>query len=230
MPHKISFLHRHALLLFVAAAPLVAIAFVAPPYQFQRSTRLSVSSSTVYLDSLRVNAKASADVELEQDSAVSTATEASTPPAAPAKIQIDKFDSVDAFLTAIDTAPPDSLVVVKYYSTSCPLCKRVALKYKKLARYYSTAPIRFCEMPKTATTAPLFATDTITTFPYLQIYRNGQCVASHGTQSASMFERIVNDSIFRFLAMSPEDWYQFLTSYGAMIQKATDHVQTLRDS
>ena len=234
MPSKASACYLRIILLLAASAAPLVHAFVAPPIQ-QRLSRLSFSSSSAYLESLSANAKTPVNnVGLKQDNSVSNVANTpppSSPPPPPSKISIDRFDSIGSFLTAIDTAPQDSLVVIKYYSTSCPLCKRVALKYKKLARFYSTAPIRFAEMPKNAETATLFDTlkDDITTFPFLQIYRNGQCIASHGTQTASMFERIVNDSIYRFLTMPPDQWPQFLTAYQNNIQKVTDKINQLRD-
>lgn len=159
--------------------------------------------------------------------AVSSTDNVSTVPPPPASIQIDSLPSLEGFLDYVDGAPQDSLVVVKFYGKSCPLCKRVALKYKKLARYYSTAPIQFAEVDKTVH-PDLFETLAVTTFPYIQIYRNGQCVASHGTQTAQMFERIINDSIYNFLTMQSEQWDSFLTAFQEPIQASTDNLNTLR--
>ena len=119
-------------------------------------------------------------------------------------------------------------MAVKFYGKSCPLCKRVALKYKKMAKIYSKAPIEFAEIEKTVH-PNLFETLEVTTFPYLQIYRNGQCIASHGTESAQLFESIVNDTIQQFLMMQSNDWDSFLSAFAGPIQKSTENLQTARD-
>jgi thiol-disulfide isomerase/thioredoxin len=141
---------------------------------------------------------------------------------------IESLTSLDTFCDYIDNAPVDSLVAVKFYGKSCPLCKRVALKYKKIARFYAKAPIQFAEIEKTVH-SQLFDTLKVTTFPYLQIYRNGQCIASHGTESETMFERIVHDTIQNFLMMQPDQWESFLTSFAEPIGKATKNYQSMRE-
>ncbi|KAG7365417.1 thioredoxin [Nitzschia inconspicua] len=153
-------------------------------------------------------------------------TNVAEPPSPPTN-KIESLTSLEAFCSYIDNAPQDTLVAVKFYGKSCPLCKRVAIKYKKMARYYSTAPIQFAEIEKTAH-PQLFDTLEITTFPYLQLYRNGQCIASHGTESDSMFERIVHNTIQNFLLMQPEHWKSFLTSFAEPIGKATQNYETMR--
>ncbi|KAL7562853.1 hypothetical protein ACA910_002470 [Epithemia clementina (nom. ined.)] len=149
----------------------------------------------------------------------------STSPA-PTK-KVDRLTSLEAFCDYIDNAPKDSLVAVKFFGKSCPLCKRVALKYKRMAQFYAMAPIQFAEIEKTVN-PQLFDSLEITTFPYLQLYRNGQCIASHGTQSESMFERIVHDTIQHFLLMQGDHWESFLTSFAEPIGKATRNYQTMR--
>jgi len=143
----------------------------------------------------------------------------------PSKVQ--KLTSLDDFLNYIDGAPPDSLAVVKFYAKICPLCKRIEMKYKKMSRFYSTAPIQFAEIEKTAH-PDLFSVLGVDTYPYIQIYRNGQCVAAHGTESDKTFEPVVHDTVQRELMMSPEDWNSFLHSFAGPIQAMTQKVDKLR--
>jgi thiol-disulfide isomerase/thioredoxin len=96
--------------------------------------------------------------------------------AAPPKVQ--RLQSLDDFLGYIDAAPQDSLAVVKFFAKSCPMCKKIEIKYKKMSRFYQTAPIQFAEIEKTAH-KDLFPTLGVETYPYIQIYRNGQCVWPH---------------------------------------------------
>ena len=213
--HHTQLLPTFALLL-LAASPL-AHAF-RPPAVYQTAP---AESHRAYSSSLAVSSTDNAVANVQPE------TTAAVPSPPPVQVRIDSLPSLDGFLQYIDEAPRDSLVVVKFYGKSCPLCKRVALKYKKLARYYSTAPMQFAEIDKTAHPG-LFETLQVTTFPYLQIYRNGHCVASHGTQTAQMFERIINDSIHRFLSMTPEQWDSFLTAFAEPIRQSTENLQRLR--
>eukprot|EP00977_Amphora_coffeiformis_P028746 scaffold36845_cov168-Amphora_coffeaeformis.AAC.4 len=131
------------------------------------------------------------------------------------------------FLDFVDNAPPDSLSVIKFYGKSCPLCKRIEMKYKKMAHFYQKAPIRFAEVEKTVH-PDLCSTLGVDRFPYIQIYRISQCVASHGTESDKTFGPIVNDTIQRELMMRPEDWDAFLTAFAEPIRRSTDKLETLR--
>ena len=146
-------------------------------------------------------------------------------PTTPPKIIV--LNSLQDFLDFVDNAPPDSLSVIKFYGKSCPLCKRIEMKYKKMAHYYQKAPIRFAEVEKTVH-PDLCSTLNIDRFPYIQIYRNSQCVASHGTESDKTFGPIVNDTVQRELMMRPEDWDAFLTAFAEPIRRSADKLETLR--
>lgn len=141
--------------------------------------------------------------------------------------KVDKLASLDDFLNYIDGAPKNSLAVIKFYAKSCPLCKRIEVKYKKMSRYYFMAPIQFAEIEKTAH-PDLFSTLGVETYPFIQIYRNGQCVASHGTESEKTFEPIVHDTIQRELSMTSEDWDSFLQAFAEPIQVSMKKLETLR--
>lgn len=150
---------------------------------------------------------------------------ATTAPPAP---RVLSLKSLDEFLEYVDQAPQDSLSVIKFYSKSCPLCKRIELKYKKMAHVYQKAPIRFAEVDK-AIHPDLCNTLGVDRFPFIQIYRNGQCVASHGTESDKTFGPIVNDTIQRELCMRNEEWEAFLTSFAEPIRQGAEKIQKLRD-
>jgi thiol-disulfide isomerase/thioredoxin len=143
---------------------------------------------------------------------------------------VQRLSNLVDFLHFIDSAPPNSLVVIKFFGNSCPLCRKIEMKYKKMARYYGpVAPIQFAEIEKRAY-PPLFTALGIESFPYIQIYRNGQCVASHGTESDVTFEPIVKDTIERELLMSMDDWNAFLTAFAIPIQASTAKLNELRNN
>ena len=102
------------------------------------------------------------------------------------------------------------------------------MKYKKMAHFYQTAPIRFAQVDK-AIHADFCTILGVDRFPFIQIYRNGQCVASHGTESDKTFGPIVNDTIQRELLMRSEEWEAFLTTFAETIRQGSEKMQTLRD-
>lgn len=155
---------------------------------------------------------------LQQDATV-------TAPVAPPKVL--PLKTLDEFLDYLDNAPHDSLSVVKFYAKTCPLCRRIDVKYKKMAHFYQKAPIRFAEIDKAV--HPDFCTALgVERFPFIQIYRNGQCVASHGTDSDKTFEPLVNDTVQRELSMSAKDWESFLNTFAEPIRQSTERVEKVR--
>ena len=164
---------------------------------------------------------------VDETAVVSAPATGKTKPPITSSRRIEKLHSLEDFSNTIDGAPKDTLVAVKFYGKSCPLCRKVSVKYQKMARFYERAPIRFVEIEKTVHPG-LFDALEITTFPYLQLYRNGQCIASHATVSESVFERIVNDTIQQFLGMSPQQWDNFLQAFADPIEKATGNFDSMR--
>ena len=165
----------------------------------------------------------------EEEGTIATATadaRATDSPTTDPKVL--SLQSLDDFLDYVDNAPTDSLSVIKFYSRSCPLCKRIEMKYKKMAHVYQKAPIRFAQVDK-AIHADFCTILGIDRFPYIQVYRNGQCVAAHGTDSDKTFGLIVNDTIQRELSMRPEEWDAFLTAFAEPIRRGSERVQKVRD-
>lgn len=135
--------------------------------------------------------------------------------------------SLENFVHYIDDGDADSLSVIKFHAKSCRLCKRVDLRYQKMARFYANAPVRFAKVEKSAH-PQLFQTLDVQTYPFIQIYRNGQCVASHGIPSETAFEPKLHDTIQQELSMSSQDWNTFLTAFAEPIHQSSKKLETLR--
>lgn len=192
---------------------------------FHLKTRLS-SLNGDYLSSLESGLLSDTSATLTAASEAPSATITASPPRRPGQVQLLK--SVDSFLDFIEGAPRDSLVVIKYFGESCPLCRKIEMKYKKMARFYSKAPIQFGEVGRRGAHHDLFSTLGIDYFPHIQIYRNGKCVAAHGTESDKMFEPVVHDTIQRELSMTQADWESFLTAFAEPIRQSTEKLEQVR--
>lgn len=105
------------------------------------------------------------------------------------------------------------------------------LKYKKMAhRMASTdtpVPIRFISVETTAN-PKIIEQLGVKKFPFLQIYRNRECVASFGTGPAHNFQSIVGDTIEQKLNMSVEQWEQFRTEFQSEISNGIENLDLLR--
>jgi len=80
-------------------------------------------------------------------------------------------------LTQIDTAPPNDLTIVLFFAHYCKTCQRAFAPYKQLAND-ATQDLHFCRLETSALSPKQFASMGIDRVPFLQIYRNGICVAS----------------------------------------------------
>ena len=140
---------------------------------------------------------------------------------------ISSLDSLHDFMQFIDESPRDSLAVIKFHANSCQMCKRVQHRYQKLARYFKEAPISFARVEKSVH-PDIFVTLNVQTYPFIQVYRNGLCVASHGIQSEKTFEPMLHDTIQKELDMSPDNWESFLEAFSGPIRESTNKLEKLR--
>lgn len=129
---------------------------------------------------------------------------------------IATITTTESFLDVLQKSPPNGLVVIKYHAKFCKVCARVMIKYKKLADRLSatktSVPISFADVELTAN-KDLCSTLGVKKFPFVQIYRNMECVASFGTGPAHNFKKVVDDSISDKLKMTDEDWDRFRYEY-----------------
>jgi Thioredoxin len=235
--------HHHPAVFPLMLLLLASASSAFQPPLLQRST-YSTSRSLPPLSRSRLPVASSSQ---SSNTAVSVVEELSTKTTAPSETTvlvssaaasppnqkiIQTLESVSNFLNYIDHAPRNSLAVVEFYGTNCPMCKRVSLKYKKIAKTYSPYGVMFAEMANHHHAASqnkhIMDVLNIRKFPFLHVYRNGQCVAAHGTESSATFEAIVTDTIERELSMSEQDWDEFLSAFSRHIQQGTDQIHQLR--
>jgi hypothetical protein len=141
--------------------------------------------------------------------------------------------STEKFIHVLENAPEDSLVVVKYHANFCKVCARVILKYKKMADVLSKSPtpkpLTFMDVEITAN-PQICNTLEIKKFPFLQIYRNMECVASFGTGPAHNFQKVVGETLDAKLNMTDEDWRQFRHEFKNEIAEQLNKLEVLKIS
>ena len=74
----------------------------------------------------------------------------------------------------------------------------------------------------------LCSTLEIKKFPFVQIYRNRECVASFGTGPAHNFQRAVGGTIDEKLAMNNEQWENFRSEFKPQIGEGLEKLELLK--
>lgn len=134
---------------------------------------------------------------------------------------------------AMNEKEDHNLLVVKYHTNFCQLCKRANLTYKKIASEWSkrmkepkpdhikskVEDIRFIRVETTKIDKERTRELGITQFPYVQVYKRGKCVASFATGPAKEFQGKVRESVNFFASLSEDDCAKFTKDFEPEIEK-----------
>lgn len=144
---------------------------------------------------------------------------------------VTAIHSIDEFLAAVEDTQENELVIVKFHAKFCKVCARVILKYRKMANQQHAAdtpvPIRFITIECTAN-MKIIQTLGIKKFPFFQIYRNRECVASFGTGPAHNFQRAVGGTVDQKMKTSVEEWESFRAEFQNEIASGLENLEMLR--
>jgi thiol-disulfide isomerase/thioredoxin len=139
--------------------------------------------------------------------------------------------SIGDFLHELENTKPNEIVIVKFHAKFCKVCARVILKYKKMAMQHrdkeTPVPIKFLSIESTEN-MKIIQTLGVKKFPFLQIYRNRECVASFGTGPAHNFQRAVGSTVEQKLTSSEEEWEAFRNEFKTEISEGLEQLELLR--
>ena len=96
-----------------------------------------------------------------------------------------------------------------------------------LAGTDTPVPIRFVSVEMTMN-KKIIEQLGVKKFPFLQIYRNGECVTSFGTGAAHNFQRIVKGTVDQKLNMPLEEWEAFRAEFKNEIAGGLENLELLR--
>lgn len=141
--------------------------------------------------------------------------------------------SIGDFLDLVENTEENELVVVKYHAKWCKVCARATLKYKKMALKYAQPSV---ETPVPISFISVESTDNmkiieqlgIKKFPFIQIYRNKECVAAFGTGPAHNFQRMVGSTVEQKLETTVEEWDAFRSEFKSQISSGLENLELLR--
>ena len=107
------------------------------------------------------------------------------------------------------------------------------LKFKKMAHTFGLpganppVPIRFISV-EAMSNPKIIEQLGVKKFPFLQIYRNRECVASFGTGPAHNFQTAVGGTVKQKLNMPLEEWEAFRTEFKSEISSGLENLELLR--
>ena len=121
------------------------------------------------------------------------------------------------------TQNESDMTLVLFHAHYCKICQRATMQLTKAAREYPT--VNFAKVE--AKVIPEPAADNLRTlgvskFPFVQIYRRGDCVASFSTGPTHMFMRKVRGTLDLCLERDDECWNGFSTEFATEIQGNRD--------
>ena len=156
--------------------------------------------------------------------AASTRTAAARP-----KSPVVTAESVDDILSIMDgtisqEAPPASgLTLVLFHAHYCKICQRATMQLGKASKEYPT--VQFAKIE--ARTIPEPSADNlrqlgVSKFPFLQIFRHGDCVASFSTGPSHMFMRKVRGTLDLCLDRDEDCWKEFCDEFASEIRVNRD--------
>jgi thiol-disulfide isomerase/thioredoxin len=137
--------------------------------------------------------------------------------------------STQEFLSFIDEGRPNRLKVVKYYANYCKVCQRTRLIYLRMAKVESDPNLEFATVEISALGGGSIAKSLgVTKTPFIQIYRNGSCVASFSTGPAHNFSRKAGATLDLCKSRTDEEWEIFLDEFKENILEQEQAIDALR--
>lgn len=164
------------------------------PQQCRRPSKVPSSFSSSSLTAVRNQSDADFNSEIPR-------TTFQTP--------VTTFTSIVECLDSIDNAQPNELMVLLYFAHYCRMCHQANIPFKKLA--YSNPDVKFTRLETSVLTSKQLRSMGISKVPFVQIYRNGICVASFSTKWR--LESALRETLSLCQRRSLGDWQSFCYQY-----------------
>ena len=155
-----------------------------------------------------------------------TTTSKSTPKRT-AKSPVTTVESAEELASLMDCTNNDNnsdqLTLILFHAHYCKICQRATMQLTKAAREYPN--VNFAKVESKVIPEPQadnLRTLGITKFPFVQIFRHGDCVASFSTGPTHMFLRSVRGTLDLCLQRDDQAWSDFAIEFEQYIQENRD--------
>eukprot|EP00533_Pseudo-nitzschia_delicatissima_P001382 CAMPEP_0116102420 /NCGR_PEP_ID=MMETSP0327-20121206/13339_1 /TAXON_ID=44447 /ORGANISM="Pseudo-nitzschia delicatissima, Strain B596" /LENGTH=300 /DNA_ID=CAMNT_0003594457 /DNA_START=95 /DNA_END=997 /DNA_ORIENTATION=+ len=152
------------------------------------------------------------------------------------KSPVTTVESIEELLAVMDchqdtitTQEDCEMTLILFHAHYCKICQRATMQLTKAAREYPM--VNFAKVESKVIPEPSsdnLRTLGISKFPFVQIYRNGDCVASFSTGPTHMFMRKVRGTLDLCLERDEDCWEGFSTEFASEIQGNRDARNQLR--
>lgn len=118
-----------------------------------------------------------------------------------------------------DEVNDDALTLILFHAHYCKICQRAGMQLNKACKEYPA--VGFAKVESQVFPEPVsdsLRTLGVSKFPFVQIYRRGQCVASFSTGPTHMFMRKIRDTLDLCLERDEDCWDSFVTDFAAEIE------------
>jgi len=144
---------------------------------------------------------------------------------------VTELRSPEEFLSFVDGHEKDALCVVKFYANYCRVCKRTKQTFRRMAHLRSNdTSLKFAVVEIAAMGGPAVKSLGVNLTPFVQIYRNGLCVASFSTGPAHNFRVKAGSTLDLCTERTPADWETFERDFETQIQLNRKAVDALYES
>jgi hypothetical protein len=106
-----------------------------------------------------------------------------------------------------------------FHAAYCKVCQRAGVSYRKVAAEYrhddddGDRVADFCDWEASGAGGPVLRALGLTKFPFVQIFRAGDCVAAFSLGSSAVFPRRLRETVDLCLGRSPSEWDAFRTEF-----------------
>lgn len=226
----------------IASSPRTAIVGAALIWAMHQALAFTVVQNPTFMSSVVSRRVKNTFSALRMSPTNSTVVEGFQIRGSSKKNEIPTFDkngpvftahSVLDFLNFIENAEENELVVVKYHAKWCKICARANVKYKQTAIKYTSpdtqhpVPVKFVSV-ESSENMEVIKQFGIKRFPFIQIYRNMECVASFGTGPAYNFKKVVESTVDEKLNTPVSEWDAFRNEFKNEISQGLQNLDFLR--
>jgi len=136
-------------------------------------------------------------------------------------------ESMEELLSVMDGPGDNShtsgMTLILFHAHYCKICQRATMQMVRATKEYPS--VGFCKAESRIVSEPVAENLRllgVTKFPFVQIYRGGNCVASFSTGQTHMFMRKVRETLNLCLDRDEDSWEGFQNEFATEIEANRD--------